>query len=105
MPNQNTLELIVFAGIGIVILGFFWRIIVIGAALLFAIVVLANHTSPTETKTVAPSVVVQQEVVIEPQKVNDPRREEYVQGCVKYGFTKQSCEDYWDGKVDSLMEI
>jgi hypothetical protein len=48
---------------------------------------------------------VQQEVVIEPQKVNDPRREEYVQGCVRYGFTKQSCEDYWDGKVDSLMEI
>ena len=105
MLNQETLELILLGGIGIVILGFFWRIIVIGAALLFAIVVLANHTPPTETKTVAPSVVVQQEVVIDPQKVNDPRREEYVQGCVKYGFTKQSCEDYWDDKIDSLMEI
>jgi hypothetical protein len=105
MLNQETLELILLGGICIVILGFFWRIIVIGAALLFAIVVLANHTPPTETKTVAPSVVVQQEVVIEPQKVNDPRREEYVQGCVRYGFTKQSCEDYWDGKIDSLMEI
>ena len=105
MPNQDTLELIVFAGIGLVILGFFWRIIVIGAAILFAIVVFANHTPPIETKTVTPSVIVQQEVVIEPQKVNDPRREEYVQGCVRYGFTKQSCEDYWDGKIDSLMEI
>jgi hypothetical protein len=105
MPNQNTLELIVFVGICIVILGFFWKIIVIGITILFCIVVLANHTPPTETKTVAPSVVVQQEVVIEPQKVNDPRREEYVQGCVSYGFTKKSCEDYWDGKIDSLMEI
>ena len=105
MLNQETLELILLGGICIVILGFFWRVIVIGAALLFAIVVLANHAPPTETKTVAPSVVVQQEVVIEPQKVNDPRREEYVQGCVSYGFTKKSCEDYWDGKIDSLMEI
>ena len=105
MLNQETLELILLGGIGIVILGFFWRIIVIGITILFCIVVLANHTPPTETRTVAPSVVVQQEVVIEPQKVNDPRREEYVQGCVRYGFTKQSCEDYWDGKVDSLMEI
>ena len=105
MPNQEILELILLGGIGIVILGFFWRIIVIGAVLFFGIVVLANHTPPTETKTVVPSVVVQQNVLTEPQKVNDPRREDYVRECVSYGFTKQSCEDYWDGKVDSLMEI
>lgn len=105
MFNQDTLELILFVGIGIVILGYFWRIIVIGSVLLFAIVVISNHTTVYETKTISPPVVVQKDVITEPQKVNDPRREEYVRECVSYGFTKQSCEDYWDGKIDSLMEI
>ena len=48
--QQEVLEIIVVTGIAIVILGLFWRVIIIGIALLFSVIVLANHAPNNPTK-------------------------------------------------------
>jgi len=73
--------------------------------MLLCFTVLANHQPKTDPIK-PPEVQIIEEVnttpapiVIQvPEKVIDPRREEYVRDCTSYGFTKQWCEDNWDGK-------
>lgn len=96
--RQEVLEYIVVFGIFIVVFGLFWRILLIGASIFFCVGVLANHNY---TPTVKQEVKIIEEVK-EPPVVAvapDPRREEYVRDCTSYGFTKQWCEDNWDGKI------
>lgn len=105
--RQDVLEFIVLAGIFIVIFGLFWRIILIGAGMLLCFTVLANHQPKTDSVQnqevkevkIIDEVYTPAPIVIQvPEKVIDPRREEYVRDCISYGFTKQWCEDNWDGK-------
>jgi hypothetical protein len=107
--QQSVLETIVIVGIVIAIIGVFWKIILIGGSALFCLSVLAKHLPPIEVK---PSVEIvkpyqqNQEVIKEviinptPVKQDDPRRDEYVQDCVSYGFAKQWCKDNWDNKIE-----
>jgi len=103
--RQDVLEFIVIAGIFITIFGLFWRIILIGAGMLLCFTVLANHQrtdAPTQKEEVKiiEEVNIPTPIVIQvPDKVVDPRRVEYIGDCVRYGFTRQWCEDNWDGKT------
>lgn len=102
--RQDVLEGIVIAGIFITIFGLFWRVVLIGAGLLLCFGVLANHEikpapMPVKEVKIIEEVNTPAPIVIQvPEKVIDPRREEYVRDCISYGFTKQWCEDNWDGK-------
>lgn len=105
--RQDVLEGIVIAGIFITIFGLFWRIVLIGAGLLLCFGVLANHeikpapTPVNEVKIIEEVNTTPAPIVIQvPEKVVivDPRRVEYVRDCISYGFTKEWCEDNWDGK-------
>ena len=106
--QQSVLETIVIVGIVIAIIGVFWKIILIGGSALFCLTVLAKHLPPVEVK---PSVeivkpyqqnqeVVKEVIISPPVKQADPRRDEYVQDCVSYGFAKQWCKDNWDNKIE-----
>ena len=106
--QQSFLETLIVVGIAIAIIGYFWRIILIGGTFLLVVMVLANHTPKTEVKPnieIAQMVEHKQEVAKEvilspPQKYVDPKRDEYVQDCVSYGFAKQWCKDNWDDKLE-----
>ena len=106
--QRNFLEAFVVIGIAITVIGIYWRIILIGGAALAFIVILVNHTSEAEVKpnpqvaqVVQPKQEVIREVIINPpEKPVDPRRAEYVQDCVSYGFAKQWCKDNWDDKLE-----
>lgn len=102
--QQNILEMIVLVGIAIVVFGLFWKVILIGAGLLFCVMVLANHVPKVESAPIVYTTKQEQiiesvvPVIKEIPKVIDPRRAEYVGDCVRYGFSKQWCEDNWDDK-------
>ena len=106
--QRSFLEAFVVIGIAITVIGIYWRIILIGGAALAFIVVLVNHTPEMEVRPnvqVAQVVQSKQEVIKEviistPEKPVDPRRAEYVQDCVSYGFAKQWCKDNWDDKLE-----
>ena len=106
--QRSFLEAFVVIGIAITVIGIYWRIILIGGAALAFIVILVNHTPETEVKpnvqiaqVVQPKQEVIREVIISPpEKPVDPRRAEYVQDCVSYGFAKQWCKDNWDDKLE-----
>lgn len=102
--QQNILEMIVIVGIAIVVFGLFWKVILIGAGLLFCVMVLANHVPKVESAPIVYTTKQEQiiesvvPVIKEIPKVIDPRRAEYVGDCVNHGFSKQWCEDNWDDK-------
>ena len=106
--QRSFLEAFVVIGVAITVIGIYWRIILIGGAALAFIVVLVNHTPEMEVKpnvqvaqVVQPKQEVIREVIISPpEKPVDPRRAEYVQDCVSYGFAKQWCKDNWDDKLE-----
>lgn len=101
--RQEVLEYIVVFGIFIVVFGLFWRILLIGASIFFCVGVLANHDY-NYTPKIKQEVKIIDEVKEVPNVVKDPRREEYVSDCVRYGFTKQWCQDNWDGKIVEFVD-
>jgi hypothetical protein len=98
--QQEVLEIILVVGLIIVVLGLFWRIIMIGFLMLFSVYVLANHQSPIPVAIKPKEQIVKTEIVKiqTPPPIVDSKRSEYVSDCVSYGFEKSWCEDNWDDK-------
>ena len=98
--QQEVLEIILVVGLIVVVLGLFWRIILIGFLMLFSVYVLANHQSPIPVAIKPKEQIVKTEIVKiqTPPPIVDSKRSEYVSDCISYGFEKLWCENNWDGK-------
>jgi hypothetical protein len=97
--QQEVLEIILVVGIIVVVLGLFWRIILIGFLMLFSVYVLANHPSTqTNQKTMVTEIEAKEVTRIETPKIVDPKRSAYISDCISYGFEKSWCENNWDEK-------
>lgn len=125
--SQHTLEMMVLAAIGIIILGvilvLYWQQIIVGALALSCVVVLANHKSETpDTPVVVSTPVVEKkpEVVIEKKEeiINqvkpnedfaaDPKdsRKMFIEDCLNLAdYTMTQCENLWQDRVQEERAI
>jgi hypothetical protein len=108
--SQNTMEMIVFFGIIIAVIGvilvLYWKYIVIGALALGCVAVLANH-KPTVKEEVVNEVKINPETpkVVTPEKPIDLSeskdvRKEFMDKCINLAdYTRTQCEEIWDDRV------
>jgi hypothetical protein len=103
--NQEIAEILVAGGVAIGVIGVFWRVILAGIIGFCCLFVMLNHSLPDLTQKDKPTpVVIQRDWSsinpiqnAEPVKPVDPKRDEYIKECTRYGIEKQKCESIWDG--------
>ena len=93
--TTKVLQIVIIGSIAIFLVGMFWRYIVVGAGILFCVVVFAT---PGKTVSLVESEVKSVEQKIE--KVEHPADvapAEFIEDCLKYndGTTKESCQKDW----------
>ena len=77
---------LIVAGVALVVIGMFWRLIVAGAVLAFCVAVFAM---PTPTPTAQ-------------EKLEQSFKKDFMEDCVHYGDTKQNCEAIWNDRKTEL---
>lgn len=110
--TQNTMEMIVFVGIIIAVIGvvlvLYWKYIVMGALALGCVAVMANH-KPTNKELVVTPIEKKEEVINEvkpqPEKpidLSEPKdfRKEFMDKCINLAdYTRTHCDELWDDRV------
>lgn len=78
--TPKVLQVIIIVGAFLAIVGVFWKLIVTGAILAFVVMVFSL---PTGAKTTQ-------------DKLEESFKKEFMEDCVHYGDTKQTCETIWN---------
>jgi hypothetical protein len=109
--TTSVLQFIILGGIAIVVVGLFWRYIVVGAGILFCVVVFAMPSSkPTVENASSQSITESKVEETNPRKQEEARiqkemdlgKPEFLSDCQTYGeYTKQQCEDIWNERTES----
>ena len=109
--TTNVLQIVILGAIAIFIVGLFWRYIVIGAGILFCVVVFAmpskKEVKPVEiTQPVEKQIEQKQEIKPEPPVAEvKPQTEEemFMSDCVKLtNYTKNQCATLWRDRENDL---
>lgn len=80
--TPKVLQVTIVVGIFLAVIGMFWRVIVAGAVLTFVVLVFSL---PSGAKT--------------PQdKLEESFKKEFIEDCIHYGDTKQTCETIWNDR-------
>jgi hypothetical protein len=110
--SQNTMEMIVFVGIIIAVIGvvlvLYWKYIVMGALAVGCVAVMANHkpvVSNVDKKEEVINQVKPVETPVEPvakPSTTEPKdvRSEFMEKCINLAdYTKTQCDELWDDRV------
>ena len=116
--TTRVLQFIIVAGIIIFLIGLYWRYIVVGAGILFCVVVFAM---PSKTDKVEPipetKVIVPQEYKVEPMpleppvaevKPNKPQTDEemFIEDCQSQTkYTQAQCKALWNEHKDEIEAV
>jgi hypothetical protein len=112
--TTRVLQFIIVGAIAILFVGFFWRFIVIGAGLLFCVVVLAMpnkqdkpiEIKPPQIETVKPDAQQEKPSVEKEPDVAQTDEEMFMEDCVKYGnYTKSQCVALWQERLDDEKKV
>lgn len=117
--TAKVLQFIIIGGVAIFLIGLFWRYIVIGAGILFCVVVFAmpsKQDKPLEVKVpqvekatpevqlvepAPPAVEVKPEVREETKVEADERM--FMEDCKLHsGYTKSQCKALWEDNKDEI---
>jgi len=106
------LQVLIFAGVAIFILGNYWKEIAAGAAVIFCVVVFASPTDGTkiEWSKVLPENTKTEAKAKETDAPPTPKaypieegKQEFMQDCQEIGhFSKDKCESLWQTQDDDL---
>ena len=90
--TTTQLQIGIFTAIIVVLAGFFWKFIVVGAGILFCVVVFAMPSNKSVTKE---TTEVKQEVPAE-----------FIEDCKRVaGKTEKQCKELWAEGINELDEI
>lgn len=99
--TQSILQYAVFAAICVVILGFIWKYIVIGAGIVFCVYILAMPVMGVKNEAIAEAnAAIRDPVDIEEDRIQkeiDRGKPLFLADCQRYGdYSKQECEKIWN---------
>ena len=106
--TTKVLQIAIFAGIVMVVLAMYWKLIAIGASILFTVVVFAMPSKPTtEVKTIDIQNV--QPVIVEEPKLEPEAnlgKKEFMIDCQRYGNEPKSvCESMWNDRENGVEPV
>ena len=104
--TTKVLQIAIFAGIVMVVLAMYWKLIAIGAGILFTVVVFAMPSkSPTEVKTIdVQQVKPVEEPILEPEA--NLGKKEFMFDCQRYGNEPKSvCESMWNDRENGVEPV
>ena len=96
--TTRVLQIIIVSAIAIVLLGIFWRYIVVGAGLLFCVYVFAMP-SPKQVESLPPVAEV---------KPNKPQTDEemFIEDCqLQTKYTQAQCKALWNEHKDEIEAV
>jgi len=102
--SQSILQILIIAGVVLVVIGMFWHYIVAGCLVLFTFVVFF-YESPS-THTVAPIASVKPMVPIETEKQRWHRQ--FMEDCTTVAEnSKETCDNIWNDRImeESHLEV
>jgi len=113
--TTRVLQFIIVAGILIFLVGLYWRYIVVGAGILFCVVVFAMPTSkPVEVTKVEQKVELPEVKQIEPAppvaEVKPETKEQadermFLEDCnLHSGYTPSQCKALWESNKDEIQK-
>jgi hypothetical protein len=90
--TTKVLQYIIIGGIAIFLIGMYWQYIVVGAGIIFAVVILLSSSPSTNA-----SLPTNSEKIEENVNPADIAPAEFLEDCVRYneGATKSSCQKSW----------
>lgn len=109
--TPRLLQILIIIGIGVFLVGLFWRYIVIGSAVLFCVMVFAM---PTKTVDVVKNVSANQElnnrVEVDPPVVAEikPKSDEemFLEDCqLQTKYTLSQCKALWNEHKDEIEAV
>lgn len=115
--TTKVLQIVIVLGIAIFIIGMFWRLIVVGAGILFCVVVFAMPSGDkpevvVDVKPVANETVVIQEVPVTPvsppvAEVKPKSDEEmFIEDCqLQTKYTQAQCKALWNEHKDEIEAV
>lgn len=106
--TTKVLQIAIFTAIIVVVLALYWKLIAIGAGILFTVVVFAMPSkAPTEVKTIDVQNV--QPVIIEDPKLEPEAnlgKKEFMFDCQRYGGEPKSvCESMWNDRENGIEPV
>ena len=113
--TTRVLQIIIISAIAIVLLGIFWQYIVVGAGILFCVVVFAMPSPKTvevtkvETKVETPEVkLVEPPPPVAEVKPNKPQTDEemFIEDCQSQTkYTQAQCKALWNEHKDEIEAV
>ena len=113
--TTRVLQIAIISGIAIVLLGLFWRYIVVGAGLLFCVYVFAS-SSPKPVEVVKPEQKLEVPEVkqiepsppvaeVKPSAKPQTDEEMFLEDCnLHSGYTQAQCKALWESDKDEIMK-
>ena len=113
--TTRVLQFIIVAGILIFLVGLYWRYIVVGAGILFCVVVFAMPTSkPVEVTKVEQKIELPEVKQVEPAppvaEVKPETKEQadermFLEDCnLHSGYTPSQCKALWESNKDEIQK-
>lgn len=116
--TAKVLQFIIIGGIAIFLLGMFWRYIVVGAGILFCVVVFAMPSKSDKVEPIPETkVIVPQEYKVEPMPLEPPVAEVkpetkeqadermFLEDCnLHSGYTPSQCKALWESNKDEIQK-
>jgi hypothetical protein len=117
--TTKVLQIIIVSSIAIFLIGIFWRYVVVGAGILFCVVVFAMPSAdkPDEIKPVSLPIIPTPEYKVEPMPLDPPEvkvapeakvqtdESMFLEDCnLHSGYTPAQCKALWESNKDEIQK-